>query len=147
MDALHAGLHQGAVEGGHVAEADEPLGVTGQLGQRDAGEQLYGAVAATGAHDGTDGAVTQGPEQVGGSLVGGACKTVIVGQRVRPHHGLIAPLAQDGTAALHGLGLGGAARRDDGYAVAGAQERRTHQLRPDMACGQQADQNKRGNEK
>lgn len=132
VDALHAGLHHGAVEGSDVAEADEPLGMAGQLAEGDAAEQLHGAVAASGAHDGPDGAVAQRPKQVGSALVGSAGKAVIVGQGVGAHHGLVAPLAQDAAAALHGLGLGRAARRDDGDAVASTQERRAEELRP---CG------------
>ena len=93
--AHHASLCHRAVQGCDVAKADEPFGLAAEVVGSDARQQLHGAIAATCAHDGTDGTVGKGPTQVGSALVGCACKAMIFFQHIGPHDRLVAPLPQD----------------------------------------------------
>jgi hypothetical protein len=122
MNAHHACANGGAVQGGDIAETNNPLGMAGKFAQGDTCEQLHGSVATTRTEYGTDGGVAQRPEQVGSPLVGSARKTMVGSEGMGSHHGAIAPLREDAAPAADGSRVDGRARRENGHTVARFQE-------------------------
>ena len=110
---------------GDVAETDDPLGMGGDVFQRQEVGQLDGAVAAAVAQDGLDVGILERPLEVRKALPGRAgVFPKILFPDVRAHDRLEAPFAEDHRCSVHILHRGVVGRRDKGDLVSFLQERR-----------------------
>ena len=111
VDAHDACLGFHGMQGGDVAEPDEPLGIVRHQLQVDKVHQLDGAITATVAQDGLDAGVLEGCGKVVGPFLGGACILARVQlAHVLADNGFKAPFLQDGRSVLDvriGSGVGG----------------------------------------
>ena len=118
------------MEGRDIAEPYDPFRMTGKLRQGNPIQHLYGPIATTGTHDGFDGWIPQGPEQVRCPFIGRPCEAVVILEGVGADHGDIAPLAESRTTFHHRHTVGCARRRDDRNGVSRLQGWRHHHLAP-----------------
>ena len=136
MDAHAAGAHHAAVQRGDVTVAYNPLLVFMNGVERYLIEELRRAITATGAQDGLDAGVAQGPQQVGSALLGGTGIHVISLKQIFASHGPVAPTLYHLAGLVHRRIFGRAAWRYDGNLVAFFQELRHSLLRQCWHSGQ-----------
>ena len=131
VDAHHAGTVPGGVQCRDVAEAYEPLGVTGECFEVEVLKQMHRAIAAAAAQDSPHLRVVECPLQVGKALLGRRA----VGDNVVGMIFLLAMLTHqwhkapslDGThSTIHPLGQHSSRGRHDGKLIAWFEKRRNN---------------------
>ena len=102
VDAHHAGACAHPVQGGNIAEPDQPFGVGGDGFFFQQVHQVDGAVAAPVAQDGFDIRVFQGPFQIGQALLGrSGIGPPVLFAHIRPYDRLESPVPQDHGGRVH----------------------------------------------
>ena len=127
VQAHHSAAHHGAVQGGNVAIAHDPLGMIFEVGMGHRVQEHGRAVAAAGTHDGLDGRVVECPAQVGAALLDGAGIGMALAEHVLADDGFKTPCAQCGSGLLGVVVARCAGGRDDSDLVAGLEGLGHHQ--------------------
>lgn len=111
------------MQGGDIAETDEPFGVISQEFKRDAGQEMVATISAASAEDSLDFGASICLNEVGKTIgVGGGVRTASIPLGMWHHHRHEPLTTEMSAGAIYIIGIDDGGGRDDGDMVAGMQK-------------------------